>query len=261
MSPLQVEVEAKLVIRSEAPREIATAISQLRSLGEWSLRNRQPVTVRDTYFDTPDEELGSQGIALRLRQTGGECLITVKGPETEGYGVLERREMEEPWSLGALELVSRFVTSCGVRLPVPDGVRVDVDPREVLSTIGLAPAQDRTTSRVRRGIASNLEEGGTLAELAIDEVTYQLSNSRLRHHEVELELEGAGDIGALSAVHTELQRQFVELHPWTHSKYATGRAITALLTYLEAEGLIGADEELRPTSYGVIDEFLRQQPG
>jgi inorganic triphosphatase YgiF len=261
MSPLHVEVEAKLVIRSEAPREIAAAIGKLRSLGEWSLRNRQPVTVRDTYFDTPDEELGSQGIALRLRQTGGECLITVKGPETEGHGVLERQELEEPWSLRALELASRFATSCGVRLPAPDGARVDDDPGNVLSMIGLAPAQDRTTSRVRRAIAPNVEEGGTVGELAIDEVTYRLSNSRPRHHEVELELGSAGDAGALSAVHNELQRQFVELHPWTHSKYATGRAITALLTHLESEGLIGEDGELRPTSYGVIDEFLRQQRG
>jgi len=259
MSPSHLEIEAKLVIRSESPREIALSIGRLDALGEWFLRRRQPVTVRDTYFDVGDDALGELGIALRLRRSADVCLITAKGPEREVDGVLERRELEDPWTEVALKSVLAYLASCGLQLTVPDGVSFDDDPERVLDALGLVPTHDRTTTRVRREVVARSEDTGSLAELAVDEVTYRVGSRNLKHYEVEIELEQSGDVRTLGAVRAELQRQWNGLHPWHYSKYATGRALAELVIHLDSEGLIGPGGVLKPGAYSAVEELLQQQ--
>ncbi|MEJ2238089.1 MAG: CYTH domain-containing protein [Gemmatimonadales bacterium] len=259
MSPSHLEIEAKLVILSESPREIALAIGQLDALGEWLLRKRRPVAVRDTYFDVADDALGKLGIALRLRRSADECLITVKGPEREADGVLERRELEDSWTEVALDSVLAYLTSFGLELTVPDGVSSDDDPERVLGAIGLVPTQDRGTTRVRGEVIARAEDTGSLAELSVDEVTYLIGSRNVRHYEVEIELEHAGDVATLGAVRAELQRRWNDLRSWSYSKYATGRALAKLLTHLDSEGLIGPGGVLKPAAYSAVEELLQQQ--
>jgi inorganic triphosphatase YgiF len=259
MSPLHLEIEAKLAIVSETPRDIALAIGRLGSLGEWSLRERRPVTVRDTYFDLADDALGRQGLAFRLRRSLEGSLITIKGPETEVGGILERRELEDPWSDVALESALAYLASYGVHLTVPDPVSSDDDPEHVLRATGLVPTQDRTTSRVRREVITEAERGGSLAEVAIDEVVFRLGSRTVGHYEAEIELEEAGDDTTVGSVRAELQKQWDDLRPWPYSKYATGRAIATLLAQLDVAEVMGPGGVLAPRSYNAIEELLRRQ--
>lgn len=259
MSPLHLEIEAKLVIESEAPREVALAIGRLSTLGVWHLSERQPVKVRDTYFDLSGDALGGLGIALRLRRSPGECLITVKGPETEAGGILERRELEDPWSEAAIESALAYLASHGLHLTVPDGISRYDEPEHVLNAAGLVPTQDRTTRRVRRALITQANAGGSLAEVSVDEVVFHLGSRTVGHYEVEIELEEAGDAATVGSVRAALQEQWSDLRPWPYSKYVTGRAIANLLAHLDPAELIGPGDVLKPRSYGVIEELLRRQ--
>ncbi len=259
MSLPYLEIEAKLVISSDSPREIALAIGRLDSLGPWSLRQRPPLSARDRYFDLHDDALGRLGMALRLRWTADSCLITVKGPESEATGILERRELERPWTRDALQSVLAYVASRGLQLAIPDNVFSDDDPEVVLEALGLGVVQDRTTDRVRREVVSPDDESVALAELAVDEVEYRVAPRGLKHYEVEIELESSADAATLGAISTELQRQWKELRQWPHSKLVTGRAIGELMRDPDCDKLIGVGGTLKPEFYGAIDELLRRR--
>src|SRR5207245_10872379 len=80
----------------------------------------------------------------------------------------ERQETELDWSPSSLSKIMEAISSRGIRLETNAS---DVgDPTDSMKKLGLIVIQDRETKRASRGIVS--VEGATLAELAIDSVTY-----------------------------------------------------------------------------------------
>lgn len=72
------ELEATLVARVNG-RETLDKASQLRALNGYALRPAKTLRLFDQYFDTPGRTLGSRRIAVRVRESNGDVLLTIKG--------------------------------------------------------------------------------------------------------------------------------------------------------------------------------------
>lgn len=250
------EVEAKLVIRSDRPREVAEEIASLIAVGRFRLLPRGTLSLRDSYFDTGDEDLRRAGASVRIRAVDGEWWITLKGPAERDArsGTVERDETELPWSGEALDRVVAALSALGVDLSSGrEGAGGD-DPVAALRALGLRPIQDRATERRVRDVLR--EEGGDpVAELVVDSVRYDLGGREAWHHEVEVEAKGRKGVKEVRAVAKALRERFPDaLRPWTRGKLGTGRVLERLAGSGELEGLLGPDGSLTPAAYDRMED-------
>ena len=149
------EREAKLVIRDARPEAIADAVAALDHLAGARLVSAGEVALRDVYLDTPARALSRRGDALRVRVADDETLLTLKGSSREvDPGVLEREEIEEPWSAAALDRLRALLTARGIALGVAPAAG---EPVAALRAMGLEALQERETHRRLRNA---LGEGG-----------------------------------------------------------------------------------------------------
>lgn len=251
------EVEAKLIVVSERPREVVGRLAALDALAGRRLEDRGELRLRDVYWDTEDRALRRARCALRLRHEGAGVRVTLKAEGREVRpGTADRMEIELPWSAAALERVAAALDGLGVRLPRPPAA--EGAPERALAAMGLGVVQDRATlRRVRDVLRPGPAGGAPLAELVVDSVGYGGGGREAWHHEVEVEARGGEGERVLEELADALLALFPgELRPWPHSKQATGAAVEALLAGGEAEGLVGAAGDLAPAAYGRIDGYL-----
>lgn len=83
------EVEQKFPVDDLAEME-----ARLLALGA---RLAAPLEQRDRYFAHPSRDFAQTDEALRIRQIGGQCLVTYKGPKID-LATKTRREIELPLS-------------------------------------------------------------------------------------------------------------------------------------------------------------------
>lgn len=146
-----VEIELKLAIDPAAVASLR-AHPALRAVVGGRARTARVVS---TYFDTPDQRLRREGVALRLRRDGRRWLMTVKGapmPDAAS-GVVSRPEFEWP-----------------VPGPAIDTMRLATTPwratfTKALRKGGFAPAFSTDFTRTSLPLAF---PDGTTATLAID---------------------------------------------------------------------------------------------
>lgn len=265
------EVEATLLVAPERGEALAVEVAGVEELAGRRVRRREPVVLEDVYLDTPDDELGRAGFALRLRRAGDEVLVAVKGDERRLAGGGARRlELERPWSPGALAEVGDLLSARGLEPPAggwpdargdagadPSTGREDVGPVGALERIGFVVVQRRRTLR-RRASVGAADGEGTEAELDVDRVEYRLASGggrTLVHREVEVEDLGAGD--AVPRLARALRDRFGDgLRPWRHDKLATGRALDHLAEQGALDALVAPGGELTDRAYARIDALL-----
>jgi inorganic triphosphatase YgiF len=251
----QLELEAKLAIISASPTVTADAIARLTQLDEFLLKHGQIKLIRDRYLDTSDLSLGSRYVVLRIRECGGQTLLTVKGPDKLTPHGLERLEFEAPWSGEALALSFEKLAQLGVDLK-PFGTASKGDPLVVAEELGFHVTHNRRTERRSRDVVSASEPGSLLAELAIDATSYQVGSVSVRHHEIEVELRATTGRHVLSQITESLLAQWSQLRPWPYPKIATGQAIEALVSQHRLPTGGQDPMELGPTEYAMISERL-----
>ena len=250
------EREAKLVIRDARPEAIADAIAALDHLAGARLVPAGEVALRDVYLDTPARALSGRGDALRVRLADDETLLTLKGSSREvDPGVLEREEIEEPWSAAALDRLRALLATRGIALRMAPAAG---EPVAALRAMGLEALQERATHRRLRNALG--EGGAVLAELAIDAVTYRLDAGTIRHHEVEIEAKAPEGAAYLPRALEALRARFgAALLPWLHGKLETGLAIPRLLAAGDAGALV-AGGHLTPDAYPRLAALLSDAP-
>lgn len=246
------EREAKLVITDARPEAVADAIAALDHLAGRPLAPAGEVTIVDVYFDTAEGGLRTRGESLRVRTVDGRVFFTLKGSEREvGGGVIERDELEMPWSAEAHARLVEILGTEGIALRRAGAAD---DPVDALLAAGLARIQERQT---RRRLRYALSAGRSpIAELAIDAVSYRLAPGPVRHHEVEIEAKAAEGTAYLPRAVEELRGRFEgALTLWPHGKLATGFAIARLLASPEGGGLL-AGGRLAPAAYPRLAALL-----
>ena len=148
--------------------------------------------LEDRYVDTADGALGRAGFAVRLRQSGGETVVSVKSlTRTNGPGGSVRREELE----GPADRVG-----AAVDWPASDARAL------VLEHAGDAPLVELVTVRQLRR-KRQLKSGQSRVELSLDEVDV-VSRGRIVDRFVELEAElTKGDEGELEALGAALDAE------------------------------------------------------
>jgi inorganic triphosphatase YgiF len=239
------------VLSGERPTALADEIAGLTTLARHALVPAGTVDIVDVYLDTPRGDLRRRRDSLRIRNEGGETLVTFKGPgrRVKG-GAIEREEIEMPWSEKAYARVLELLSARKVPIRPASPGR---EPAITLAESGLVPIQERATRRHLRDV---VDEGQRIAEFAVDEVTYQLPLGPVRHHEVEIEAKGPGGPAFLSRAVKDLEGRYgPALKRWPHGKLATGFAIARLLASPEGAGMV-ADGHLTPAAYPRLAALL-----
>jgi inorganic triphosphatase YgiF len=86
---MAVELEIKLTLH---PQQVPQAVAWLLAQAEASEGGRKRLV--NTYYDTPDNQLNGQRIALRLREAGGRTIQTLKAQGEFVNGAHKRNEWE-----------------------------------------------------------------------------------------------------------------------------------------------------------------------
>ena len=177
----------------------ARTASQLHHHPLLADREWQRQLLINTYYDTPDHRLRSEGLVLRHRQKGSECLLGVKTVVRLSGGMAERQEWERPGRPGEFDFT--HVDQSSVR-DLLESLRDQLQPLFV--------------TRFQRQTWLLEPRDGARIELALDRGTIEAAGRRQTICEVELEL-FSGDLGDLFDLATALQAS-LPLHPEVSSK-------------------------------------------
>ena len=163
------EVELKFEV-SDAQMRRLRGRRILRELGEGPAARSM---LRSVYFDTPEHQLRSHGVSLRVRQKGDSWIQTAKIGKGILAGLSKPIEIEHTVDGPSLELEKLS----GSTLPRPVS--------ELLATSELVPVFQTVISRTTRQLRA---PGGGKVEIAFDSGTVQAGNATSQVREVELEL-------------------------------------------------------------------------
>lgn len=200
---MDMEVEAKFCATPSICRQLAS----LEQLAGYRLHRLDTTSVRDHYYDTPDQALRRHGYALRLRRNGRKIVATLKSltPATDA-GVHRREEYELTLPRETTDVASWPADETRTRVLI----LTEGHPLERLFSI--------TQRRQKWHI---IHEGHVVAELSCDAVEAAAHDAHTNWHELEVELAGAGTETDLSAIIDELRTQ-LNVTPESRSKYERG---------------------------------------
>ncbi|MCI0475186.1 MAG: CYTH domain-containing protein [Anaerolineales bacterium] len=251
------ETEIALAICADDAARIAKKIAALRALGTYRLEPQKTQKIRDVYFDTRDQLLQKQKLALRIRDLNGKVLIALKGPShKKANGAQERLEIEAAWSRDALARVVRELDARDIEIEMARRDFARADPMATLARLGFHVVQARTTRRqVRNVVPRDASSKIVHAELAIDAVTFRFGNQRVRLHEIEIESKRAH--ARLGDLVRHLETMFEPALRLWHGKLATGRAIQALLEKGALQELLDDKNNLTPRALDRISRNLK----
>lgn len=198
---MPLEQELKLVVNSSVPIELSSLLLPNYTI-EGDIMTMRLVS---TYFDTAELYLVSQGVGLRMRQSDGVWMQTVKTSGHVQDGLHQREEWEHQldgaeWDLAKLK-----------HTPL---ARI-IENAAIWSKIGPVFTTDFERETLQLCI-----EDGTRIELAYDRGRVIAGELSQAIHEIELELK-AGNVEHLNVLANELQQQ-LSLSPNDISKAKMG---------------------------------------
>ena len=185
------EIELKYRVGDLAAAERVLAADRLGPF-TGSGKGARSTQLEDRYVDTADGALERAGFAVRLRQRGGETIVSVKSlAHTDGPdGSFEREELEGPAD----------------RVAPPSDWPASDARALVMEHAGDAPLVERVTIRQLRRVRQ-LRASTTRVELSLDEVDV-VARGRVVDRFVELEAElTKGDRAELAALGDAIESQ------------------------------------------------------
>jgi inorganic triphosphatase YgiF len=197
------EIELKLALSADA-------VAKLPRLAPLARRAATHLRLNNIYFDTPDQQLRQQGVALRLRQDGKRWLQTLKTAGNADGALTRRGEWESEVASGNLDAAALAHTPW---------LELDADGALFAALVPCFNTTfDRTLWAVRR-------RDGSVVEVALDlgQITAGAASAPIA--ELELELK-KGSAAALFALAHEFA-QHIALLPASASKAQRGYALAA----------------------------------
>lgn len=210
------EIEQKFLV--VGPTVFNSVRQALQALGNYTLSPTVTKEQVDVYYDTPAWDLLNSGRVLRIRQTDGQLMLTIKSP-TE----LEARHCLTPEESASLPMTTeRFE----YEQPV---ISLDMMDNQPFVTRYLADLVDQLQDLTpvltvfNHRLVLELSQGSATFEVAFDDVTYRAGATSAKDYMVEIEVKTAStDDGNLTKLTAFLQRAIAELQSSTESKYQRG---------------------------------------
>ena len=171
------EAEIKLRISSET----ASAIKEHPLLKQRQIEGWRSGIIYNQYFDTPDKQLASEGVALRMRRDGDQYIQTLKYNADGLAGMSVRQEWD--WYLKSPDLdISLLDSSCW-----PKNLKN-------LDKSRLAPIFRTDFKRTRSLIRWQRDRENIEVEAAIDEGSIETAEGSELICELELEVRKGPDV-------------------------------------------------------------------
>jgi len=252
------ESEIALIIKNNSDR-ITNELSRAQRVSGYDLKPKPSQVIQDTYFDTRERFLREKRISLRIRRMDDTLLLSTKSDIRKIAGdIIQRREMERPWSYNSIRVLARNLK---LNFPIMSSSKFQSLPASrALRTMGLEVIQERRTHREPRDIViRDKVPVSILAELAIDHVTYDFGDITVGLSEIEVEAKGARSLARVREIADVLISKYSpSLQQWFHGKFVTGLAIQKLLkTKAFHSSLVNGD--LGPEAFQLIERALRSR--
>lgn len=239
------EIELKLALPTADPSNLAKRLSRTPVLAR---RKPTQFHLYNVYYDTPEQTLRQQHIALRLRRLGSDekpkWLQTLKTGDRAESALSRRGEWEMPVRDASLSLQA-----------LQDTPWSDIDPEGALFQ-ALAPIFVTTFERI---IWLVRKKDGNVVEVALDIGAIVVGNKSEPICELELELK-VGQPSALFEIGQEIARTIAVL-PLNVSKAERGYALAqdgvAIALHAQSQ-LLTSDLSLPETAQRVLFEMFCQ---
>lgn len=248
------EIESKLLVIAKRPKDFLEQISRKSIVIHYKLIKIGRQKIRDIYLDSTDDQLKQQRLALRLRKINHHFFLTLKGKtQMAKWGGVSRLEIELPYSLSALKKIDEILKQNNISFNLFAKKSVTENPLTFLQHAPLKIIQDRETSRRIRHIVSQEHSEKILAEMALDTVTYRLTNLTIHQAEIELEAKSSAGIEAIQHIHNFLlQTNPDKLRIWTLSKLTTGLLLEKISQKENLQSYLDNQNYLLPEIYELI---------
>ena len=255
------EVETAFIIHSTKHDEIFNVIDQL-IISEGYLAKKNGIQIiHDTYFDTKDEILKKNEIALRIREIDEQVTkITLKKliHTTENYS--ERIEIEDIYSKEMLNQIILKINSYLNLNFFNDHLKYyNIDPKLTLINLSFKIIQNRQTKRkIVNAISKSSNQ--TAFEFVFDTTTYLFDNNKnITNQELEIELKLANKIAVLDNFVRKLKINQHLFKYWPYNKLLTGKVLEMLLYNDELKENKDYDEKKILTLAGLekIELFIK----
>lgn len=226
------EVETALIILSKDYDQLFNVIDELISRKGYRTKKNGIQIIHDTYFDTKDEILQKNEIALRIRIIDEEVYkITLKILQNTTENYSERIEIEDTYSTEMLnQIILKIKSYLNLNIFNFPLKYYNNDPKLNLINLGFKKILNKQTQRTIFN-AVNKSSNQTEFEFVFDTTTYIFDNNN-NITNLELEIESK-----LSKNNNTILKDFVKelrLNPslfkyWPYNKLLTGKVIEILL--------------------------------
>ena len=224
------EVETSFIILSKDYDQIFNVIERLISSKGYRIKKNGIQIIHDTYFDTKDEILKKNEIALRIRDIDKQVSkITLKILQNTTENYSERMEIENIYSKETLNQIILKINSY-LNLPLLEISLecYEIDPKLNLINLGFKVIQNRQTHRKIIN-AINKSSNQTEFEFVFDTTSY-ISNNNNNIINIELEIESklSKNNAILDDFVRDLKLYQTLFKYWPYNKLLTGEAIEIL---------------------------------
>jgi len=225
------EVETAFIILSKDYDQIFNVISELISNKGYRTKKNGIQIIHDTYFDTKDEILQKNEIALRIRiidEQVSKITLKILQNTTENYS--ERIEIEDIYSTEMLNQISLKINSyLNLNIFNFPLKYYNNDPKLNLINLGFKKILNKQTQR-KIFNAVNKSSNQTEFEFVFDTITYIFDNNNITNLELEIESKlPKNNNTILKDFVRELRLNQNLFKYWPYNKLLTGKVIEILL--------------------------------
>ena len=225
------EVETAFIILSKDYDQLFGVIDELISSKGYRTQKNGIQIIHDTYFDTKDEILKKNEIALRIRiidEQVSKITLKILQNTTENYS--ERIEIEDIYSKDMLnKIILKINSYLNLNIYTLPLKYYNNDPKLNLINLGFKIILNKQTQR-KIFNAVNKSSNQTEFEFVFDTTTYIFDNNNITNLELEIE-------SKLSKNNNTILKDFVRelrlnqslLKYWPYNKLLTGKVIEILV--------------------------------
>jgi uncharacterized protein YjbK len=256
------EVEAALIILSKDEDQVFRIISKLITDKGYNYKKNGIQIIHDTYFDTKNDLLKQNGIALRIRNINEHIFkITLKILQNSTEHYAKRVEIEDNYSNEMLrQIIMKLNSYLNLNLLNFSFEHVDNNPILNLTGLGLKIIQNKKTER-KIVNAINKSSHKVDFEFCFDTTTYILNNNYISIQELEIESKHLETDLVLSQFVKELSFKKDQFRYWPFNKLLTGKVLEALFYNNELKENKDYDDKKILTLSGIekIELFIKNK--
>jgi adenylate cyclase class IV len=202
------------------------------------------ILFHDLYFDTQQRIFQNKKISFRIREVNNNKFLTIKIPslqqlQQESSSLRSDEEIEVEWSKDKLLEIFHILEKRRIYTLQSDE-NIYFNNLNVIYTmrkLGFSVIQNRHTQRRIKNIIKSEKKNELLAEMAIEQVIFQIGNDDVYHYDIEIEDKSSdGSHARIFLINKLLSSDYGKmLIKWKYGKISIGKGLEILIRSKELE--------------------------